>query len=319
MNEQKSEQKTEVAVDGDTIVDLVRRERRPEILTIKHGDVEAPILATPNGAGGYEYRSLKGDIDAFKPAPAAPSRREGTATFKDLDSFLAHVARFKDGDSVIWADPSRESPRLTSVLDYHRAGHDGAPRFGKHRGMYAFERSPEWLAWSKVWNGTVDTSMSQADFAKFIEARLVDVADPSLPDGAAAKLAAAAQIKFASASDLYTLSRGLTVNVKRTAGESVDPATGESSLVFTSEHTGAGGEKVSAPRAFLIEIPVFRGGDKYLIAIWLRRRMPERGDEGIRWWLEGYRVNETFDHAFAESCSKAAKDSGLPVYVGSPE
>ncbi len=205
------------------------------------------------------------------------------------------------------------------MLDYHRAGADGAPRFGRHRGVYEFERSPEWMAWSAAWSGSAERSMSQAEFAKFIEGRLVDVADPVAPDGAAAKLAEAAQMTFANAAALYTLSRGLKINVKREAGESFDPATGEATLTFTSAESGAGGETVTMPRAFLVEIPVFRGGEKYLIAVWLRRRMPESRADGIKWWVEGYRVLETFDHAFSESCKKAALNSGLPVYVGSPE
>lgn len=308
------------------VAELARRERKGEIIYVEHGDRRIPLLLLPNDEGGIEYHGLKGEIDAYNPAAKNPETRTGTAKFRELESFLAHVARFKDADSVIWANPDHSRPTLMSVLDYHQAVNvdgkaraDALPRFGRHRGVYTFETSPEFNAWAAAWNGSADKAMSQADFAKFVEARIVDVADPIAPDGAAAKLAAAAGFKFASAADLVTLSRGLRVHVKSVAAEGFNPTSGETELTFTTEHSTTNGDKFTAPRAFLIEIPVFRGGDKYLIVVWLRYRLPSDNREPMRWWLEGYRITETFDHAFNTACKDAAEKSGLPVYVGEPE
>lgn len=298
------------------IADLVRRERKPEVVTVEHDGVRAPLLILPNADGEYAVVSVKDHIAGYRPTAKAPEVRAGTAKFKELDSFLAHVARFKDGDSAIWANPDRERPSLTSVLDYHRTGPEGAPRFGRHRGVYSFERSPEFVAWNGAWGGQ---TMSQADFARFVEQRIVDVADPIAPDGAAAKLSEAAGFKFASAAELVTLSRGLKVHVKSSAEESFDPTSGETSLVFTTQHATPQGEKFTAPRAFLIDIPVFRGGDRYLIVVWLRYRLASTKDEATKWWIEGYRILETFDHAFNAACTKASETSGLPLFVGDPE
>ncbi|MDE8453326.1 DUF2303 family protein, partial [Klebsiella pneumoniae] len=75
-----------------------------------------------------------------------PLRRAGTATMLSLDSLIDHVNRFKDADTVVFADDSRSAPSMTAVLDYHRAGASGDPRFGKHRSLYAFPLSDEWKA-----------------------------------------------------------------------------------------------------------------------------------------------------------------------------
>ena len=69
---------------------------------------------------------------------------------------------------------SRETPSLTSVLDYHPKGPASsldAARFGQHRGQYFFPLSDEW----KSWNEKDGEDMSQSQFARFMEDRLPEV------------------------------------------------------------------------------------------------------------------------------------------------
>ena len=109
-----------------------------------------------------------------KRAPA-PRRLKGIATLRELDSFIAHVNRFKDADSVIFADT--ENVKLTAVLNYSKAGPDGQ-RWGDHRAVYACPLSRQW----KVWTGANGKMMSQEEFGDFIEANNPELANPTNPE-----------------------------------------------------------------------------------------------------------------------------------------
>ncbi len=70
------------------------------------------------------------------------------------------------------------------------------------------------------------------------------------------------------------------------------------------------------PGAFLVAIPVFKGGAPYQIPARLRYRVREKS---ITWFYELHGVDRVFDHAFSEACAKAANDTGLPLFLGAPE
>lgn len=72
----------------------------------------------------------KAAIELSDARAATPRARMGTAQHDELDSFIAHVNRFKDNASAIFADI--QAVRLTAVLDYHPSGPSGA-RWGRHR------------------------------------------------------------------------------------------------------------------------------------------------------------------------------------------
>lgn len=85
----------------ETIARLGREGVRPTVVDLGEG---TKALAVPKGV---EVQSLLPLLDELLEAP--------------LESFIAHAKRFADGDSALFADPSPTAPRLTSVLDYHRA------------------------------------------------------------------------------------------------------------------------------------------------------------------------------------------------------
>ena len=58
---------------------------------------------------------------AFEAWADRPRFRKGTAALYDLTSFIGHVNRYKDADTIVFADNNREHPSLTAVLDYHKA------------------------------------------------------------------------------------------------------------------------------------------------------------------------------------------------------
>ncbi len=207
---------THNTTEAQAVADIVERLHGADVISISdpRGIAPAvPVLLTPKG---LLLTSLKKTLDEYLPRP---ERRQGTATLLDLDSFVDHVNRFKDGDSVVFADnrwqapepaandrekqerdrlPNKgwTTPKLLALLDYHEAcnvrldggdlvpvqqesGEAPLPRFGQHRAAYEFPLSDEWMAWMEM-NGQ---QMLQGDFAAFLEERALDLAPPPTLDG----------------------------------------------------------------------------------------------------------------------------------------
>ena len=73
---------------------------------------------------------------------------------------------------------------------------------------------------------------------------------------------------------------------------------------------------MKVPNAFLIAIPVFELGERFVIPVRLRYRLNQGH---VRWTLALYRSELVFDTAVRETCAKAAAGTGLPLFYGSPE
>ncbi len=293
----------------ETVINYVTNTLNPSTINIEHPDgTKAVLMARPNGDKGIAIESLKGAFDQYR---KKPEFRHGTAKFEDLASFIAHAKRFADKDSALFAAGS-STPTLTSVLDYHEAGPEGAPRFGKHRGVYAFPLSDEWQAWTQ----RNVKFMTQSEFAEFIENRILDISDPSGALDRAKEFSAALGCSFASPSKLIELSRGLAMRVDCKVQNATNLATGETQLQYVTQHTDELGAPLKVPSAFLITIPVFKTGSVYQIPARLRYRTR---DAKISWFFELYRIDRVLDHAVREACTLAATETGLPLFYGSPE
>lgn len=295
------------------LFDEARRLYEPKLLQITHPE---PDNAVPEQVlvavlpAGLTLQSVKPLFDAYR---AAPERRIGTAKLDELDSFIAHVKRFADEDSAIFADQNDEAPKLTAVLDYHRKDAEGDPRFGQHRAEYAFPLSDEWEKWTEK-NGA---QMSQADFAEFVEARIADAIDPANAGEGARVLETKLGISYASPARLLELSRGLTISVGRRVQQVVNTGTGEAKIAFAEDHTDpTSGAPLKVPGGFVIGIPVFRGGAPYEIPVRLRYRA---AGSSVVWFLELYRTDVVFRHAFREAAEKARTETNLPLFFGAPE
>lgn len=323
------------------VIDRFEQHRKPELLTVTDpvtGD-DIPLLAFSSGR-------LVAVREHLLPWRAVPDRREGTAEVQDLASFVALTVRHKDADSALFADQDTAHPSLTAVIDYHEQGEDGlaGPRFCRHRVRYAFPLSKEWQAWVKM-DGI---KMDQADFAAFLEERIIDVAYPpaflqratvdagepadraqspgmasqggdfgaQTPDERLAELVAKIGGKVATPQKLMELSRGLAVYANEAVLNQVNLASGESQLQFKTEHTDADGKPIVIPNLFLITIPVFLDGIAYRLPVRLRYR---KAGGGIVWFYELYRAQEAVEDAFRAACAEAAEQTALPLYYGKPE
>jgi uncharacterized protein YfdQ (DUF2303 family) len=298
------------ATEAEAVAEIVKRSIEPRTISLgfeeDNGDSGRGVLIVPNGV---EVKSIKKLLDEYR---KSPERRRGTATVSDLESFTALVNRFKDGDSALFADRSATSPSLLAVLDYHRAGGEGAPRFGDHRVSYPFPLSVEWQAWQKF-NGEV---LSQAQFAEFIEDRLADAIDPAGALEGASKFSKLLGCTFASPQKLLEVSRGLSLHVDHRVSSHLSLATGETQFVFSESHLDKADQPLKVPGAFLLAIPVFRLGTVYQVPARLRYR---HSAGKVTWSYELYRHDAVFEDAIGAACEEAKKATDLPLYGGTPE
>lgn len=290
-------------------------ELKPDIVDVTDPDTGITILATVGREGVHPLPDT-----FFDGARDAPRFRRGTASLTSLDSFIAHVNRFGDADSVVFACDNRDAPKLTAVLDYHRAdaqGEHGDYRHGKHRSAFAFPLSDEWKAWNKA-NAKV---MKMAEFALFLEDRIGDIAlaGDEFPE----ELARFVNVNggtdaIADYAALIELSRGLKVYENAQVEEATNLASGEGHIRFSVEHetrTRTGGT-LKVPTMFFIAIPIFHKGAFYRIAARLRYR---KTVEGVVFWFDLYRADKSFDHAFAEAVERVDNETVATVLFGSPE
>lgn len=300
MNDEK---KTET----EALAGFLRTNLEPRVLGVPRGSVDqVTVLVAPNG---FNVHDLKPWMDKYLPAP---ERRRGTATLTDLDSFITHVNRHADPDSVVFADTTPGAPKLTAVFDYHRAGPEAAARWGTHRAVYPFPLSDEW----QVWTAKHERPMTQLDFAQFIEDRVVDVAEPAGASEGAKALVEKLGCDLAGPARLLELSRGLSVRVNGRVTEARNLSTGEAQLSYEARHETDEGQPLKVPGAFLLAIPVFRGGAPYGLPVRLRYRVKEGQ---ITWHVALYRTDFALTQSIGEALARVRAATGLPVLEGSPE
>ena len=80
---------------------------------------EIPVSFKQSGEGQM-WTNL---LEAQDKRAEKPRRLQGTATLGNEESFIAHVERFKDGQSIIFGDRTS----LTAVYDYNRTVPQGLP------------------------------------------------------------------------------------------------------------------------------------------------------------------------------------------------
>jgi len=291
---------------------LIEHYTAPQIIEIEEPNtgVKAPVQASPQGLKPVP-------LDVFNDYRTKPHHRFGTAKFTAIESLIAHVNRFKDDDSALFAVDDRERPSVTAVLDYHRAGADADPRFMVHRSLFEFPLSDEWKAWSKA-NGK---EMGMVDFAAFLEDRIIDVLDlipgeDELPEEMQKFVNSVPNRKIATPSKLMELSVGLKVNDRSAVKEAINLSSGEAQVQFVSEHVDDQGVPLQVPGLFLIGIPVFKQGPFYRLAARLRYR---KTSAGLVFFYELWRADRTFDHAFRETCERVQIETDLPLLFGTPE
>lgn len=124
-----------------------------------------------------------------------PRLVEQNVTLQTVDSLIAYVNRFKNHDTVLFADI--RNSRVLSIIDYHKmpganipdkpsvptegpsSDFDAHARLGRHAAVLNLPFSEEWTAWM----GISGKLMSHVEFATFLEENAIDILPlPKLAD-----------------------------------------------------------------------------------------------------------------------------------------
>lgn len=303
----------EMGVQGSVIkqtVDFLDEYSKPEqaTFTLENGEI-VPVTLSRNGLQVL-------DSDKFNQWRDRPVRRSGRAQLRDLDSFINHLNRFKDGDSAAFALNDRANPSIHSVIDYHRIGHESAPRWGQHTSSFTMPLDKAWKAWKAI-DGE---AMSMVEFAGFLENQIIDVMDISelkLTDEQALYVKRlGGEGRIASPAKLMEISTNLQIREESDVTNSVTLSSGEGVASSQSQHVDGMGKPISVPSMFVIAVPVFENGPLYQVIVRLRyRKLPT----GLVFFVEQWRADRVFDHAFDEALQRVRDETELPVFLGSPE
>lgn len=232
------------------------------------------------------------DLIAFADERASgPLRRRGTVQIGSLESLVAYINKYKGDTSVAFAAPNK--PGIEAVLDYHPGGDSDNARWCQDRVSYACPFSRQWKAWTEA----EGKPRGQVEFGDFLEANEVDLASRE---------------GFASAATMITVARNLVVNSVGKFSRTVNPTTGEGSLIVKDEHDASTSTPI--PKGFALAIPVFEGTtDLYPVEARLRFSM-DGGRPSFSFILANKEL--VLEHALAALRKQVADGTGIPVYVG---
>lgn len=293
--------------DEAALFEASREVHAPSVIHVARGtEDDAGFLALPDRMRLFDVKAW---LDARRPVP---ERVRGTAKLLTMGAFLAHVDRFHDEGTAIFADPTPRAPSLTAVYDYHQG--PGSARWGQHRASFAFPLSAEWKAWQEV-DGKL---MDQAAFAAFIEAHAHEIAPTSDPvaQAAAARLTRI-DLKVSGPSEVLTASRGISLSVDRVVENHVRLDTGEVRLVFDEKLRGEKGAALTVPASFVVGVPIF-DGDPDAVALPVRLRL-RVNDGKVTWSFALLGADEVLREALKDAVQRVREVSGVPVFEGAPE
>lgn len=291
--------------DVDKIAAALDESWRTNIQKIEADGVTALVADIRNG-DGRQIINLKSMIDQWRDKP---ERVVGIAQMQSPDSFAELVVRQKNEATALFCD-MRSTPSLTAVIDYHGAG--AKAEWAKHSIHYAFPLSDEWKFWLAV---MAKGRLNQEDFAFLIDERIADVVKAA-DTGPEPELAEMMGVTIATPAELLTLSRGLQIRVSQVVKEARNTSSGADTITFEETHEGENGQPLKVPGMFFLSIPIFVGDEPARIPVRLRYRVVERK---TFWIPQLYRPDLILRETIMRAAEKAAKDTALPLFYGSPE
>jgi hypothetical protein len=304
--------------------DHLSSNRKPEVLPMPGGK-PGHLLLLPTEKG-WQVKTTKALEEEYADRP---ERRTGTARLPDMASFLAWIDRFKDEHSAVFVNPNVEADPhnagITCIADYHRpaSAADGA-RFGEHRAFYPFPLSRAWKIWAAIEKASW---MAQAEFALTIENNIADITTPPphMPvedekleevygpvRAALDRLGAQATI---GPQKMLELSRGLEMNASVAAREVVNLQNGVRQIHYVEQHTDGSGAPLAVPDSFVLGIQVFEREGGFMLPVRLRYL---RNGQVLKWAILRFEPQRFVDFAVEELLGQV-RETGLPVFIGSPE
>jgi uncharacterized protein YfdQ (DUF2303 family) len=236
----------------------------------------APLMLIPDGFRLHE-------MEEHLPAPM---RVDVQHDFLDLQGFVDYVNRFKTPNTVIFIDVT--TPRVMAVIDYHAA--QNGPSWCKHKAVYAFPNTKEWLDWF----GQNKQVKDQAAMGLFIEEHLAQIIEPD------------------SGKLLETVIRMKEIR-KVTYGKAVDLQSGMTEFNYIEEGEAGGTGKFQLPQIIKLGMAPFRDGAAYPIDARMRYRCEK--EAGLKLWYELVRPDLVIDAAVKDVRAKVIDQTSVPLFA----
>lgn len=242
---------------------------------------KVPFVIIPAGA---KVESLEKIV--FNDHLEAPERIRQSVTVRDPASFLEYFTKFSDEDSMVFAD--EPSMTVTGILDYHAPL---SPSWCQHTVALCLRESEEW----KVWTGKNNTSMTQMQFAEFLEQYSMDIVKPA-------------------PAHMMDVARDLeaTTEVEFGAGSRTQDGQVRFKYLETTKAT-VGSGKLDVPQSFTINLPVFIGGPRISMDALLRYRVK---DTKLVLWYTLVRPEEVKRSGFIASRDAIAEALDIKIING---
>lgn len=279
---------------AETVRELtLQADRKAEVFVLPNPtDDQRQILVLPTTNGGFHHVDL---TPAHTLSPPKPTFVNQAVKVQDQNSLEYYVNRFKNGDTMIFADMDHNI--IGAIIDYHRAPLT-LPNYTlpkaeilQHSVTLRLPHSEEW----KIWNDIDGKMLNQLTFVRFLEENATDVSAPAT-------------------ADLIEVCRdvqGLR-NVEFTSVVRADSNNAEKFHYSDTSGTRGKGE-VEIPKEFTLEIPVYFNDRPYTIRALLRNEIDDgKLKLGIKLWRKEY-VRQT---AFRNIMAGVSTNTSIEVLFG---
>jgi len=233
-----------------------------------------------------------------------PRRKRAKVAVDDGESFIRYVKNHRQPGTALYGRASLSGGAFAAVIDGHEGSEDlGAdapaseqrPAWGEHRVNYAMAQTPEW----KRWIENNEKPMGQQAFAEFVEDMLGEIQKPS-------------------GIDMLQIAQSLVMKNDVTFNSATRLSNGQVQLQYVEnlqQQAGPGGA-MEVPTEMELALQPFIGGTRYAIKARLRTKLVNRAVQ-FTYLLD--RPHRLVELAFKDVRDAIAKDTGLPVLLGSVE
>lgn len=220
------------------------------------------------------------DLEKYRERPFRPT---GTATLRDLDSFIRYVNVHKiDATSVY-----RDQNSFTAIINGHLWKTAG---WCDYRATFEPKWTPGWTAWV----GFNNAWLTQDDFAEFLVNRIPEIAHPA-------------------GAEIHEAVMNLRLHWDAQYERILQPNNDFVQLRYTEDTKGG---EFRMPAAFTIVVQPFVGADTVTLEARLRFAKPdEKGRIKFQYRL-GEAVEQVVDAEFIRMQEAIADNCGVPVFWG---
>jgi len=221
------------------------------------------FLSVPEGR---RVEDLTAKFDQWRDRPV---RVSGSFDTNTIQSFIDVVTRQQLLETVLYLN--RDGEELIAIINDHVDG--SVPGFGDHRVQYEFPRSEEMQDWTDIQGGD---GVTQDQLGVFLDDHLPEIVNPKDQEFPASVVEFLEDTggRLATRSEMLQLSRDIQVDVSQMTATRFNLDSGEGGIQFAESHnTSSKGKRIKVPQMFLIAIPVFDAGDRFLIPMRLQYRV----------------------------------------------